>query len=202
MRTQITLMVALFVGLIVPACGSDDSSGDAGGSRGTDGAAAVDAAVDVPVGIDASAVDVPVSDGARDGASSTDVGVSDTGAQSDRTADLNPTMDTMPTLVSLSPEQLRNALASKDFVLIDVRTVCPARIAGLDACLSTNTNEVVAVIGPELDRRVVLVCQSGMRSTAVGNALIKLGYRNISQLQGGMNAWMAAGYPTSSDGGV
>ena len=45
------------------------------------------------------------------------------------------------------------------------------------------------------DREVLLICQRGMRSLAAAEALQALGYRNVSSVQGGTEAWTAAGLP-------
>jgi rhodanese-related sulfurtransferase len=44
-----------------------------------------------------------------------------------------------------------------------------------------------------LDHTVVLVCQSGARATKALEALVAAGKSNLRLLQGGMNAWNAAG---------
>jgi rhodanese-related sulfurtransferase len=44
-----------------------------------------------------------------------------------------------------------------------------------------------------LDHPVVLVCQSGARATKAMEALVAAGKSNLRLLQGGMNAWNAAG---------
>jgi rhodanese-related sulfurtransferase len=44
-----------------------------------------------------------------------------------------------------------------------------------------------------LDHTVVLVCQSGARATKALEALVGAGKSNLRLLQGGMNAWNAAG---------
>jgi rhodanese-related sulfurtransferase len=44
-----------------------------------------------------------------------------------------------------------------------------------------------------LDHTVVLVCQSGARATKALEALVSAGKSNLRLLQGGMNAWNAAG---------
>ena len=54
---------------------------------------------------------------------------------------------------------------------------------------------LVAFIGPNLDTKVVLTCRSGGMSKQAGNALVARGYRNISELTGGTDAWTNAGYP-------
>ena len=42
---------------------------------------------------------------------------------------------------------------------------------------------------------VLLLCQAGVRSAQCAHALAALGYRNLSSVQGGTQAWAAAGLP-------
>ncbi len=177
MRTEITLVAAL--ALIAPGCGSDADGGDAAADEGA-------------ITADGGALDVPGGHAAADTAL-----IGGRAADADNDAPSSATR-----LGVLTPAQLNEALAHKDFLLVDVRSVCPDRIPGLDACVSTKMDEVTAAIGPDLDRRVVLVCQRGQNSGLVGKALLEMGYRNVSQLEGGMSAWLDGGYPTHSDGGV
>jgi rhodanese-related sulfurtransferase len=52
---------------------------------------------------------------------------------------------------------------------------------------------------PSLNNReakIVLQCQGGGRSALATVTLQKLGYKHVSNLAGGLNAWSAAGLPT------
>ncbi|QSB14961.1 rhodanese-like domain-containing protein [Natronosporangium hydrolyticum] len=51
------------------------------------------------------------------------------------------------------------------------------------------------------DQDVVVVCRSGVRSAHVVHFLIDHGWRNVANLEGGMQQWAAAGRPMVSDGG-
>ena len=116
-----------------------------------------------------------------------------------------PATDLAPaTLGELSPQQLHAALANKDFLLIDVHYPNAGSILGTDARIAyDDIPALVAFIGPDLDTKVVLTCLMGGMSRSAGNALVALGYRNISELTGGMNAWTAAGYSlVHLDGGL
>ena len=57
---------------------------------------------------------------------------------------------------------------------------------------------------PELDKNVpiLIYCWSGKRSAATCRALAEKGFQNVSNMLGGLKAWMAVGYPTepSHDG--
>ena len=45
------------------------------------------------------------------------------------------------------------------------------------------------------DKRVILHCASGGRSALAVRTLMELGYTNVAHLEGGFNAWAAAGQP-------
>ncbi|HEX7599044.1 MAG TPA: rhodanese-like domain-containing protein, partial [Polyangia bacterium] len=95
-------------------------------------------------------------------------------------------------------------LPTKDFLLIDVHTPNAGSIPQTDARLAfDDIPALVAFIGPNLDSKVVLTCLSGHMSKTAGDALVAQGYRNISELTGGMNAWTSAGYALIRlDGGL
>jgi rhodanese-related sulfurtransferase len=46
------------------------------------------------------------------------------------------------------------------------------------------------------DKHIVLYCASGGRTALAADALQQLGYTNVAHLDGGFNAWNAAGKPT------
>ena len=63
----------------------------------------------------------------------------------------------------------------------------------------------MSVLGQELDRldqgrRIVAVCRSGSRSERVATALRQRGY-DAANVEGGMQAWAAAGLPVVTDAG-
>jgi rhodanese-related sulfurtransferase len=45
-------------------------------------------------------------------------------------------------------------------------------------------------------KRVILHCASGGRSALAAGMLKQLGYENVAHMDGGINAWKAAGKPT------
>lgn len=45
------------------------------------------------------------------------------------------------------------------------------------------------------DKRVYVYCHSGKRSAAASGILVKSGFTNIENIEGGINAWKEAGYP-------
>jgi rhodanese-related sulfurtransferase len=51
------------------------------------------------------------------------------------------------------------------------------------------------------DRKVVVVCRVGGRSGQVVQFLMQKGFDNVTNLDGGMISWAAAGRPVVADGG-
>lgn len=47
------------------------------------------------------------------------------------------------------------------------------------------------------DRPVLAICQSGQRSHAAAAYLIRLGYPQVANVDGGTAAWIERGFPTS-----
>jgi rhodanese-related sulfurtransferase len=86
-------------------------------------------------------------------------------------------------------------LASKDFPLINVHVPYAGEIPG------TDTHIPYDQVGQHLDQlpadrgaRVVLYCRSGSMSTTSARELVSLGDTDVWTLNGGMNAWHAAGH--------
>ncbi|KAJ1552187.1 hypothetical protein HK405_012312, partial [Cladochytrium tenue] len=47
---------------------------------------------------------------------------------------------------------------------------------------------------PSLDARAVLYCTNGTRSVISANNLTKMGYTNVTYLEGGMGSWKNHGF--------
>lgn len=48
---------------------------------------------------------------------------------------------------------------------------------------------------PNKNAVIVVYCKSGGRSCLASNTLVKMGYNNIKNMDGGWKAWISAGYP-------
>ncbi len=81
--------------------------------------------------------------------------------------------------------------------LLDVRTqeewdefhAPQATLIPLDQ-LESRVNEVPT------DQDIVVICRSGNRSQTGRDILLSAGHPSVTSVDGGMNAWAAAGYPT------
>ena len=97
----------------------------------------------------------------------------------------------------ISPQQARDLLA-EGAVLIDVRAAheCALGMAeGARNLVREALERAPAAHLPDRDAPILLLCQRGQRSLAAAQALAAAGYRNLSSIEGGTEAWEAAGLP-------
>ncbi len=96
----------------------------------------------------------------------------------------------------ISPGELSTALATKDFTLINVHVPYEGEIAGTDAFIPYDRiGEETARLPGDRAAAIVLYCRTGRMSAEAATTFVRLGYRNVRQLTGGMEAWQAGGYP-------
>jgi phage shock protein E len=94
----------------------------------------------------------------------------------------------------VSPQELRTQLASKDFTLINVHIPYGGEIAGTDRFLPFDRVAGDTALPRDKNAELVVYCRSGPMSRVAAQALVRLGYTNVRELRGGLNAWTAAGY--------
>ncbi len=91
------------------------------------------------------------------------------------------------------------SLREKGFFLVDVRSVeehDTGAIPGTDANIEfREMAKRHKEIGAGPDDHIVVYCQSGKRSNIAADTLTELGYRNVYNIRGSVNAWMQAGFP-------
>ena len=91
------------------------------------------------------------------------------------------------------------SLREKGFILVDVRSVeehDTGAIPGTDA--NIDFREMARrhkELGAGIDDHIVVYCQSGKRSNVAQDTLMELGYKNVYNIRGSVNAWLQAGYP-------
>ena len=52
---------------------------------------------------------------------------------------------------------------------------------------------------PDLHADIVLYCGGGYRSALVADNLQRMGYTNVTSMDGGWRAWTESGFPTAKD---
>jgi rhodanese-related sulfurtransferase len=84
-------------------------------------------------------------------------------------------------------------------VVVDVRTPDEAAKGYIEGALLIPIDQLMANLSqlPDKKANIVVMCQSGHRGALALIALRMLGYENVRNLGGGMNAWVAAELPVA-----
>jgi rhodanese-related sulfurtransferase len=95
---------------------------------------------------------------------------------------------------NVTPDRLAQMLGNKDFTLLNVKTPYSSEIAGTDLYIPYDQLKARAAELPKDRTAPVLVyCRSGVQSAQAAQTLLNLGFNNLWNLDGGMNAWTASG---------
>lgn len=100
--------------------------------------------------------------------------------------------------MDVTPAELKTMLDRKDFTFVNVHIPFEGDIANTDASIAYNEIDQNLDKLPAKDAKVVLYCRSGRMSTEAAQTLVKLGYTDVWNLDGGMIAWQQAGYALES----
>ena len=96
----------------------------------------------------------------------------------------------------ITVQDLNNLKETEGFTLINVHIPLEGNIAETDAEISFNDVESYLNLLPaDKDAKIVLYCRSGGMGNTASQTLVDLGYTDVSNLEGGYNAWKAAGLP-------
>lgn len=96
---------------------------------------------------------------------------------------------------SVSSQELNAMLAKKDFFFVNVHVPYEGEIANTDAFIPfSEVEKNLGTLPKDKNAKIVLYCRSGRMSAIAAQTLVSLGYTNVYDLAGGMNAWKAQGY--------
>lgn len=88
---------------------------------------------------------------------------------------------------TISTDQLKGIVNDKDKLFVDVRT--PVEYKGRNIRQFKNIPLGSDFSKLPKDKEIIVICQSGMRSSQACKQLKKLGYDNVTNVRGGMSAW-------------
>ena len=106
---------------------------------------------------------------------------------------------------SIDPSTLAQRLADRSTVVVDVRTPgehAAAAIPGSRLLPLDQLDQHADTLAAELSSPVTLVCRSGQRATRAHQRLTAAGATDLTVLDGGLNAWQAAGQPVETTPGT
>lgn len=95
--------------------------------------------------------------------------------------------------IDLSVEQLAAAMADKHFTLVNVHIPDQGSLPETDYAIPYNDLDAFTSALTDKDASIVLYCRSGGMSSQIAPALVDMDYTNLYELNGGFNAWAAAG---------
>ncbi len=99
----------------------------------------------------------------------------------------------------LQPSELNQQLRDRSVHLVDVRTPAEFESSHIQGAvlipLDKLSPEALTPLGLGAESAICLSCQSGGRSAMAVKKLEEIGFRNLSELQGGIGAWEGAGLP-------
>jgi rhodanese-related sulfurtransferase len=93
----------------------------------------------------------------------------------------------------------KKMIAAQDVVVLDVRTPEEYREGHIKNAVSANVNDPsfeskISAIAK--DKKVLVYCAAGRRSVTASKIMVERGWKKVTNMKGGFNAWSAAGYPS------
>lgn len=98
------------------------------------------------------------------------------------------------TYESLPVSEFETRMSPEAFV-VNVHRPYEGEIAGTDALIDYETIVGDRRLPSDTDAPILLYCETGRMSATAAEALVGAGYTDVAHLEGGMEAWEAAGMP-------
>ncbi len=100
---------------------------------------------------------------------------------------------------NITPVQLAEMLKGKEFFFVNTHIPYEGEIEETDAFIAYDeTAQLLGEYPADKSAEIVLYCRSGRMSAIAAQELVKAGYTNVWNLDGGMAAWEQAGYKLMS----
>ena len=98
-------------------------------------------------------------------------------------------------VTEITSSQLKARLEQKDFFLVNVHVPYEGEIERTDAFIAyDDIVDNLENLPNDKDAKIVVYCRSGAMSALAAQELLRLGYRQVSDLKGGMIEWARNGY--------
>jgi phage shock protein E len=95
---------------------------------------------------------------------------------------------------NVTPDRLAQMMEHKDFTLVNVKTPYIGEIDGTDLYIPYDQLAArVSELPADRAAKILVYCRSGAESAQAAQTLLDLGYTNVWNLDGGMNAWTGSG---------
>jgi rhodanese-related sulfurtransferase len=82
-----------------------------------------------------------------------------------------------------------------NFTIVDVRTPEEYKSGHIPGAINIPIYELPTRLNELQNRKLLIYCKSGVRSQTAARILIVNGIQDVWCLVGGLDAWIAAGYP-------
>jgi phage shock protein E len=99
-----------------------------------------------------------------------------------------------------TPDRFAALLTQPNVFVVNVHTPYGGEIAGTDAFIPFDRVQSSSELPADTDQQILVYCRTGRMSKIAGEALIAMGYTNVTQLSGGMDAWRQSGRELSPYG--
>jgi phage shock protein E len=99
-------------------------------------------------------------------------------------------------IAQCSVDEAQAMIRQGDLTLLDVRTQGEFQNGHIKGAALIPVSDLAARIGemgPQKDKKVLVYCRSGNRSLAAGRILLSNGFKKVTNLQGGIMAWLNKG---------
>jgi len=102
----------------------------------------------------------------------------------------------------LDPDAFAARVADPSTFVVNVHTSYTGEIDGTDAFIAFDEIAGDSRLPNDKDAAIALYCESGRMSEMAADALVAAGYTDVVDLEGGLEAWQAAGMPVTGRAGA
>jgi rhodanese-related sulfurtransferase len=99
----------------------------------------------------------------------------------------------------ISSAELNEMLENKNFTMVNVHIPFEGDLPQTDLSIPYDEIDQHLDLLPDKDAPIVLYCRSDRMSHIAAETLVKNGYTNVYNLDGGFVAWQAAGLPMEGE---